>query len=205
MVTVVCNKISYRVYAHAMAVTMIAMLALLVRVYLDKCDLEDRLDALHAEMANSEPSQPMPAQVTVPKLTEELIGESLAFKNKNLLNIKSPKSGGRWKGQIGEDKFGHAVFSDWEYGIRAACFVLKNYAKRHKIATIEALVYRFCTGNREAYIAYICTNLKVTPEQKIDLISYIPELLRHMAVFESGKREGLPERLFVAYDVLSHI
>lgn len=205
MVAAVCNKVSYRVYAHAMAITMIAMLALLVRVYLDKCDLEDRLDVLHAEMAQNWPSQPMPTRVTVPKLTGELIGESLAFKNKNLLNIKSPKSGGRWKGQIGKDKFGHAIFSDWEYGIRAASFVLKNYAKQHKIATIKDLVYRFCTGNQEAYITYLCANLKVTPEQKIDLIPYIPKLLWYMAGFESGKRKGLPERLFVAYDVLSHI
>ena len=129
--------------------------------------------------------------------------ESISFKNKNLLNIKSLKHD-KWKGQIGVDEFGHAIFKDWEYGIRAASYVLKNYSKRHNICTIEELVKRFCTGNREAYIKFLCKNLNIKQKQKIELIKYIPKLLRYMAVFESGDH-NLPDKLFIGYDVIAEL
>lgn len=126
-------------------------------------------------------------------------GISLAYKNKNLLNVKSIK--GRWQGQIGTDKYGHAIFRTWEHGIRAASLTLKNYAKRHKICTVRGIIERFAEGNQVEYINYLCRNLGVAPDEKINLIAHLPQLLRHMARWESGSVP--PEHLFVAYDVLA--
>ena len=68
---------------------------------------------------------------------------SLAFRNRNLLNVK----GKNWQGQVGNDKFGHAVFKSWEYGVRAAAFTLRTYAVKHKLTTLESIVGRFAEGN----------------------------------------------------------
>lgn len=126
---------------------------------------------------------------------------SLAFQNKNPLNVKAVAGG--WNGQIGVDKFGHARFVSWEHGMRAASIVLKNYAQRHNIDTVAAVVARFAEGNRKEYAAFVSCKLGVKPDQKIDIIRMIPELLRAMARFECGRE--LPETLFVPYDILAKI
>lgn len=129
--------------------------------------------------------------------------ETLAQKNKNPLNVKALTSGDKWQGQIGKDDQGHAVFATWEHGMRAGAIVLKNYHKKHGIETIEGIVRRFAEGNQEQYIKFLCNRLNVKPNEKIDIVRRMPEILRAMARFESG--ETLPERLFVAYDILGRI
>ena len=196
----VCNAVPYSVYVVSMAITMIAMLIFMITIYFDKLSLEDQLAETQADLLLAD------KEVQRPKLhisdPNDISGVSLSVKNKNLLNVKALENG-KWKGQIGTDKFGHAVFKDWEHGIRAASYVLNAYAKNHQIDTITALVHRFCTGNHTAYIRYLCKNLGVTKEQKIDLIAYMPKLLRYMAKFESGRT--LPERLFVPYDIVAKL
>ena len=130
----------------------------------------------------------------------------LAQRNKNPLNIKAMAGGRKWVGQIGKDEFGHAVFSSWEHGLRAASLTLRSYAKEHKIDTVEALLRRFCTAQGqqfENYVSHICRSLSVKRDEKIDLITRMPFLLRAMARFESGME--LPEELFVSYDVLARL
>lgn len=129
--------------------------------------------------------------------------ETLAIKNRNPLNVKALSGNNKWQGQIGVDEQGHAIFSTWEHGMRAGAIVLKNYKKRHGIETVEGIVRRFAEGNQEEYIAFMCKRLEVKPDEKIDIIRRMPEILRAMARFESG--ETLPERLFVAYDILGRI
>lgn len=125
---------------------------------------------------------------------------TLSVQNRNPLNIKALGKGRKWEGQIGTDKFGHARFASWEYGVRAGAFVLKNYAKNHGINTVRGIIERFAEGNREEYITFVCKRLGVKDNQKIDIVKRLPDLLRAMARFESGER--LPEHLFVAYDVM---
>lgn len=148
---------------------------------------------------------------SVPELTPinvSLSGKSdvpHAYKNKNPLNIKSLGKQ-KWAGQIGTDEFGHAIFSSWEHGVRAAGFTLKAYARWHGVDTITGLVDRFCeaTGKtREQYINFICKRLAVKPDEKIDFVKRMPELLRAMARFESGLT--LPDELFVGYDLLAYL
>lgn len=127
---------------------------------------------------------------------------SLSVQNRNPLNVKALKNG-KWEGQVGVDKFGHAQFATWEYGMRAGAFVLKNYAQRHNIETVRGIVERFAEGNREEYIAFLCKRLRVKDNEKISIIKRMPEILRAMARFESG--EKLPDHLFVAYDIVGAI
>ena len=130
----------------------------------------------------------------------------LALRNKNPLNIKAMPKGRKWEGQIGRDEFGHAVFASWEHGLRAASLTLRTYAREHKIDTVETLLRRFCTAQGqtfENYVAFVCRSLGVKRDEKIDLITRMPILLRAMAKFESGM--DLPEELFVSYDVLARL
>lgn len=126
----------------------------------------------------------------------------LAVRNRNPFNIKALKRD-KWKGQTGVDSQGHAIFESYEYGVRAAAHVLKNYSRKHKISTVAELVGRFAEGNREEYIRYICKRMGVRPDEKINMLHSIPSLLRIMARFESGRT--LPESLFVPYDILAKI
>lgn len=137
--------------------------------------------------------QPLPEVIIEP--------ETLAQRNNNPLNVKRPANGGNWKGQVGTDKFGHAVFASREYGIRAGALVLRTYAREHKVATVEALVTRFAEGNHAGYIRHLCHKLRVRPDEKIDLVKRMPELLRAMVRQESG--EDLPEHFFAPYDVVA--
>lgn len=128
--------------------------------------------------------------------------EPLAVRNRNPLNVKARKTD-PWKGQVGVDKFGHAVFESYEYGVRAAALTLRAYARRHKITTVQEMVERFAEGNHAGYIAHVCKVLKVKPKEEIDLVKRMPELLRVMARHESGKT--LPEALFIPYDVVAKL
>lgn len=125
-----------------------------------------------------------------------------AAKNKNPMNIKKLDHD-VWEGQIDVDSQGHAVFSSWEYGVRAAALTLRAYAEKHNIDTVDKLVNRFAEakGRKHAvYVLFLCQSLGVESDQKISLMDYMPMLLRAMSKYESGL--DLPEELFVSYDVL---
>lgn len=128
-----------------------------------------------------------------------VVVETLAQKNNNPLNVKGP-SKGRWKGQIGIDKFGHAIFERIEYGVRAGALVLRSYARKHKVSTVEDLVRRFAEGNHDGYIKHLCAKLGVNPQEELDLVKRMPELLRAMVRQESG--QDLPDHFFAPYDVV---
>lgn len=122
---------------------------------------------------------------------------TLAHLNNNPLNVK----GSNWLGQVGQDKFGHAIFASPDYGFRAAARLLLNYKAKHGIKTIDALVERFCTGNKQSYKQFLSSHLNVQPTDEIDIQDRLPELLRAMARFESG--QWYEEELFLPYSVLS--
>lgn len=123
--------------------------------------------------------------------------KTLAQLNNNPLNIK----GQNWLGQIGRDKFGHAIFASVDHGFRAAARLLLNYKTKHGIDTIDALVERFCTGNKQSYKQFLSSHLGIDAKTKFDMEHYLPELLRYMAKFESG--QWFDEELFLPYSLLS--
>ena len=141
----------------------------------------------------------MPDPVTGVGYHEIKDNGAMAVANKNPLNVK----GKGWQGQIGNDKFGHAQFKSWEYGVRAAAMTLRTYSRNHKIDTLKGIVHRFAEGNREQYIRFLGKKLKLGAEEKFDLVARMPELLRAMSRFECG--QYLPDELFVPYDILSKL
>lgn len=130
-------------------------------------------------------------------------GLSIPQKNKNPLNVKALGGNRKWAGQVGVDKFGHAIFEREEYGVRAGALVLRSYARRHNICTVRALVERFAEGNHEGYEAHLCRKLQVGPTDPVDLIKLMPQVLRAMVRFESGKE--LPDHFFAPYDVVAKL
>lgn len=166
--------------------------------------LADAYNELYVSIIKNQKPTFQNITITTSQLQQPRI--TLAQKNLNPLNIKQLPKGQLWQGQVGVDKFGHVIFSSWEYGVRAASFTLRSYARRHKIDTVSGLVDRFCEAkgkNYDAYVNYICRRIGVEKNQKIDLVEYMPKLLRIMARYESGM--NLPEELFVPYDVVAFL
>ena len=130
----------------------------------------------------------------------------LAIKNRNPLNVKNIGINEPWKGQVGTDSQGHAVFSTFSYGIRAAALTLRSYALKYGINTIEGIISRFTEGEKlqvDKYILYLSNKLGVNPREKINMRKSIPILLRYMSLYECGVK--LPESLFTPYDILAEM
>lgn len=126
--------------------------------------------------------------------------KTLAIRNNNPLNVKTVK-GRPWFGQIAVDKHGHAVFDTPEHGIRAGANVLLNYYTRHNLDTLDGILSRFCTGNREEYAAFLSKRLGIRTNEKFDVLARLPELLQAMARFESGQE--WPRELFTGYSLVA--
>lgn len=128
------------------------------------------------------------------------IKKTLAIRNNNPLNVKSIQ-GRPWFGQIAVDKHEHAVFDTPEHGIRAGANVLLNYYTRHNLDTLDGILSRFCTGNREEYAAFLSKRLGIRTNEKFDVLARLPELLQAMARFESGQE--WPRELFTGYSLVA--
>ncbi len=126
---------------------------------------------------------------------------TLAVRNNNPLNIKTPRGGNKWVGQVGTDKFGHAIFGAPEHGIRAAANVLLSYYTRHGLDTLNGILNRFCEGNRREYAAFLAARLQIEPDKPFDVLQRLPELLHAMARFESGRE--WPRQLFTGYSLVA--
>ena len=117
----------------------------------------------------------------------EAVGKTgtLSRAAKNYVNVKAPHDR-YWRGQRGRDRHGHAIFESPEWSLRAGAIVLRNYARRHGLNTIEGIVKRFSTCNHAEYIAFLCKRLKLRPDEKFNVVERMPELLPAMVKFESG-------------------
>ena len=79
--------------------------------------------------------------------------------------------------------------------------MLINYYLRHGLDTLNGVVGRFCTGNREQYVAYLSRRLGLRPNESFDVLARLPELLQAMARFESGREWD--KSLFLPYSLIS--
>lgn len=128
------------------------------------------------------------SKITIAAITPEYANLSLSRQNRNPMNIKTQTNGKYWAGQIGEDKFHHAIFKHESYSYRAALILFKTYEQKHNVKTIAEFVNRYCTGNRKEYIGYLCRELGVKPDQKISLTERACALLPAVARFETGEK-----------------
>lgn len=80
-------------------------------------------------------------------------GSHIATRANNPLDIRS--SAEKWQGQIGTTSAGNGfcVFSDLEYGIRAAFKILKTYETKYGCKTLKAKLQKWAppTENRKSY------------------------------------------------------
>lgn len=127
---------------------------------------------------------------------------TIARRMNNPLNIKRKYGGGKWEGEIGYDRQGHVHFKTVQHGIRAAAFVLRSYYRKHKIDNLTAIIDRFCGGNKK-YVAFLSKRMHLKPTESFNVLNRMPELLRHMSQYESGK--PLPEEYLVTLDVLENL
>ena len=124
---------------------------------------------------------------------------TIARRFNNPCNVKTPSNGGRWKGQIGEDRQRHAHFKSIFHGIRAAAITLRSYYNRHGIKTINGIIDRFC-GGHPGYVKFLCEEMNLKPDQEFNIIDRIPELVWLMSQYESSRR--LPEEFVVTLDLV---
>lgn len=127
---------------------------------------------------------------------------TIARRMNNPLNIKRRTNGQKWEGELGFDKQGHVKFATVQHGIRAAAFVLRSYYRKHKIDNLTAIINRFCGGNKK-YVAFLSKRMHLKPTQSFNVLNRMPELLRYMSQYESGK--PLPEEYLVTLDVLENL
>lgn len=139
-------------------------------------------------------------------LAEHQVGKAGTVSRKacSWMNVKTPNGKPNyWKGQRGIDSQGHAIWEAPEYSLRAGALTLRSYYKRHGIKTVRGIVKRYSTSNHEEYADYVATRLGVSPDDEIDVIRRIPELLRYMAEFETGR--PVPPRMLATLDILGKI
>lgn len=139
-------------------------------------------------------------------LAEHQVGKAGTVSRKacSWMNVKTPNGKPNyWKGQKGIDKQGHAIWEAPEWSLRAGALTLRSYYKRHGIKTVRGIVERYSTCNHEDYADYVAKRLGVAQDEEIDVIRRIPELLRYMAEFETGR--PVPPRMLATLDILGKI
>lgn len=127
---------------------------------------------------------------------------TVSYKANSWMNVKAP-SDRYWKGQCGRDRQRHAIWEAPEYSLRAGAFVLRSYFLKHKISTVEGIVKRFSTNNHDEYISYVCKRMNLKPDESFDVIRRMPELIKYMAQFETGR--PVPPHMLATLDILGKI
>lgn len=89
---------------------------------------------------------------TPPKVSDKVLNTS-GYKGCNPLNVKV--FGNKWKGLIGQDERGHAIFARPEDGIRAGVKVIQTYAHKYGLNTIEGILSRFAAADSLTMGAYV--------------------------------------------------
>jgi len=137
-------------------------------------------------------------------LAEHEVGRpgTISRRASSWLNVKAPTDR-YWKGQCGRDKHGHAIWKAPEYSLRAGALVLRSYYLRHGIRTVRGIVERFSTCNHDEYAAFLARRLGVREDEEINVIKRLPELIRAMAQFETGR--PVPESKVATLDILNKI
>lgn len=89
---------------------------------------------------------------TPPKVSDKVLNTS-GYKGCNPLNVKV--FGNKWKGLIGQDERGHAIFARPEDGIRAGVKVIQTYANKYGLNTIESILSRFSAADSLTMGSYV--------------------------------------------------
>lgn len=172
-------------------------------------DFKARLAIAKGQLADAE-RRIAEAQKGLTKRERQILAESLAGRpgtvsrrNGSWFNVKKLSGGRKWRGEIGIDEQKHVIFSAPEYSVRAGALTLRSYYMVHKLDTIEKIVKRYSTSNHDEYISYLCAKMKLRPDESFDVIRRLPELLKGIAYFETGK--PIPDKMMATLDILGKI
>ena len=83
---------------------------------------------------------------------EKYFNETIAYRNRNPLNIRYSKNV-KWQGQVGEEK-GFVKFLDFQWGYRAAVKILRSYHLRG-IRSIRDIISTWAPRNENDTNSYI--------------------------------------------------
>jgi hypothetical protein len=108
--------------------------------------------------------------------------------NKNPLNIKNSKRN-MWVGEVKIKKdYEFEEFSSFDYGIRSAYKLLRNYNTKYGDNTINRILYRFSPpseNNTEKIINDISIKMGIRRDKPLSESDYI-NLIHQMSLIESG-------------------
>lgn len=127
----------------------------------------------------------------------------VGIRNNNPMNV----TGTGWKGQLDDrtktDKFGHAVFLNAHYGLRAGARNLMNMQERSGCDTIRKLVDKYCQSKKKEYIAALCSATGLDPDEKFDMKEYLYSIMKTIVRQENGQ-DPYSESYYVPYTFLSN-
>lgn len=112
------------------------------------------------------------------------------IRNNNPLNIRI---GNTWLGEEPNPTDpSFEQFISMQYGVRAACVLLRRYIRHYRRTTIPAIIAAWapaCENNTEAYIAAVCRYLEISPEEPIayEDKDTICRLVQAMCKVENGQ------------------
>lgn len=140
--------------------------------------------------------QPAPAAPVAEQETKAPTGqEPRGIRNRNPGNVTVLGNGGKWRGQIGEDRApdGHAyaVFDDFHNGLRACARLLANYQRLHGLRTPREIINRYAPPSAnptDQYAQFVANALGVRVDEPLDLRDdgTLVELVRAVVRFECG-------------------
>ena len=140
---------------------------------------------------------------TISQDKKEIYGDTRGLRNNNPCNLKSSKNT-KWDGQVGSDgKF--IIFESPEYGIRACAKNLKNYQHKNGLDTLRSMVYRMGPpheNNTKKYVRNLSNIVGVSPDEKINVLKHLPEIIKGIIFLENGKMP-YPEKMFIGYTIFN--
>lgn len=135
-------------------------------------------------------------------------------RNNNPLNVKQGKD--KWKGSIGTDSKGHAIFPSMGWGIRAAIITLRSYYLKHGLCNVASILSRWAPASDtigsipgappnspKEYTEFVCrhsglgatTNLELfSPDGEINSWATLQLLLAAMAKYENHPTFSLSDK-----------
>lgn len=118
------------------------------------------------------------------------------FNPGNIRRVPSVK----WEGESPDQSTDSAfvVFSSPEYGIRAIARILRSYAKRG-LNTIDEVINRWAPpteNNAEAYVAAVCNECGVGPDDVISLEAMMPAVIKAIIRHENGGVPYTPQQIY---------
>lgn len=108
------------------------------------------------------------------------------IRNNNPLNIEA---GENWQGLTGTDgRF--AIFETAEHGIRAAARILRTYARRYGITSIDKIISRWAPpveNDTENYIDFVSDRAGIDKQKPLTGDEYV-KVIEAMIIMENGQQ-----------------